>query len=158
MIRRPPRSTLFPYTTLFRSRAGRRIQHGELHLTFGAWQDRLVGSYEVVRPYRLAAHRLSGKEQLAFGIVRASVNLAEGFDLRSGEAVGGVCIGALRCIARRVEFAAARIVDEAVLQPVQSVALLVDRPGQQRELFRRNRTCAGLGLADPDAPHGVAGV
>src|SRR2546427_11479614 len=27
MIRRPPRSTLFPYTTLFRSRGGRRI-HG----------------------------------------------------------------------------------------------------------------------------------
>src|SRR2546422_3982764 len=28
MIRRPPRSTLFPYTTLFRSlRAGRRKQH-----------------------------------------------------------------------------------------------------------------------------------
>src|SRR5256885_11244447 len=28
MIRRPPRSTLFPYTTLFRSRAGR---HGARH-------------------------------------------------------------------------------------------------------------------------------
>src|SRR5258706_9755262 len=27
MIRRPPRSTLFPYTTLFRSRAGRRGGH-----------------------------------------------------------------------------------------------------------------------------------
>src|SRR2546426_2448094 len=30
MIRRPPRSTLFPYTTLFRSsrvRGGRRLQH-----------------------------------------------------------------------------------------------------------------------------------
>src|SRR2546430_7660006 len=26
MIRRPPRSTLFPYTTLFRSRAGDRIE------------------------------------------------------------------------------------------------------------------------------------
>src|SRR3712207_7825268 len=26
MIRRPPRSTLFPYTTLFRSHAGRRRQ------------------------------------------------------------------------------------------------------------------------------------
>src|SRR2546421_3502548 len=26
MIRRPPRSTLFPYTTLFRSRAGQRRQ------------------------------------------------------------------------------------------------------------------------------------
>src|SRR5690242_20950688 len=28
MIRRPPRSTLFPYTTLFRSRAGRAWQRG----------------------------------------------------------------------------------------------------------------------------------
>src|SRR5256885_1270499 len=27
MIRRPPRSTLFPYTTLFRSRVVRRLQH-----------------------------------------------------------------------------------------------------------------------------------
>src|SRR5438105_7976257 len=27
MIRRPPRSTLFPYTTLFRSRRGQRAQH-----------------------------------------------------------------------------------------------------------------------------------
>src|SRR5690242_21617066 len=27
MIRRPPRSTLFPYTTLFRSAAGRRDPH-----------------------------------------------------------------------------------------------------------------------------------
>src|SRR2546422_6499668 len=26
MIRRPPRSTLFPYTTLFRSDSGRRVQ------------------------------------------------------------------------------------------------------------------------------------
>src|SRR2546427_5804534 len=36
MIRRPPRSTLFPYTTLFRSVDGRRIDPGgdlrELHL------------------------------------------------------------------------------------------------------------------------------
>src|SRR3712207_7502808 len=28
MIRRPPRSTLFPYTTLFRSRAARRDRRG----------------------------------------------------------------------------------------------------------------------------------
>src|SRR2546427_1449876 len=28
MIRRPPRSTLFPYTTLFRSRGAGRIPHG----------------------------------------------------------------------------------------------------------------------------------
>src|SRR3712207_7037241 len=30
MIRRPPRSTLFPYTTLFRSRAWRGIRDAEL--------------------------------------------------------------------------------------------------------------------------------
>src|SRR5687768_17776051 len=32
MIRRPPRSTLFPYTTLFRSRAKRQGAHDTLHL------------------------------------------------------------------------------------------------------------------------------
>src|SRR2546422_5041079 len=31
MIRRPPRSTLFPYTTLFRSRDGKRDSEGECH-------------------------------------------------------------------------------------------------------------------------------
>src|SRR5438034_8732813 len=30
MIRRPPRSTLFPYTTLFRSRAHLGREHGEI--------------------------------------------------------------------------------------------------------------------------------
>src|SRR5256885_10587941 len=30
MIRRPPRSTLFPYTTLFRSRAGPATDHSRL--------------------------------------------------------------------------------------------------------------------------------
>src|SRR3712207_7394464 len=29
MIRRPPRSTLFPYTTLFRSREARRVRGGD---------------------------------------------------------------------------------------------------------------------------------
>src|SRR2546429_6265709 len=38
MIRRPPRSTLFPYTTLFRSHAGTGQNHGDgAHRTnFGA--------------------------------------------------------------------------------------------------------------------------
>src|SRR5438046_8711496 len=31
MIRRPPRSTLFPYTTLFRSRSGCGLASGRLH-------------------------------------------------------------------------------------------------------------------------------
>src|SRR2546425_4745491 len=36
MIRRPPRSTLFPYTTLFRSRAGAaRLREAERRLAMG---------------------------------------------------------------------------------------------------------------------------
>src|SRR3712207_8679778 len=31
MIRRPPRSTLFPYTTLFRSPRGRLLDHQHVH-------------------------------------------------------------------------------------------------------------------------------
>src|SRR5258708_28095269 len=34
MIRRPPRSTLFPYTTLFRSIVGREDQHAVLPVLF----------------------------------------------------------------------------------------------------------------------------
>src|SRR5258708_19147660 len=39
MIRRPPRSTLFPYTTLFRSR--RRVADEGLQKRFGAQNPRL---------------------------------------------------------------------------------------------------------------------
>src|SRR5437773_8900002 len=35
MIRRPPRSTLFPYTTLFRSRGGRSTARGGPHVERG---------------------------------------------------------------------------------------------------------------------------
>src|SRR2546428_4743559 len=35
MIRRPPRSTLFPYTTLFRSRGARPNSHAKAHSTRG---------------------------------------------------------------------------------------------------------------------------
>src|SRR5690606_42010292 len=44
MIRRPPRSTLFPYTTLFRSAPGRGLPLGvELHQLGGDLADRLAG-------------------------------------------------------------------------------------------------------------------
>src|SRR5687767_15443125 len=38
MIRRPPRSTLFPYTTLFRSQPGTRV-HGEIAEVFRVPED-----------------------------------------------------------------------------------------------------------------------
>src|SRR5690242_21171408 len=37
MIRRPPRSTLFPYTTLFRSSAGSRRTAAPAHRDRGSW-------------------------------------------------------------------------------------------------------------------------
>src|SRR2546426_9125431 len=44
MIRRPPRSTLFPYTTLFRSRPGRRERALRIHLDLlERWRRRLSG-------------------------------------------------------------------------------------------------------------------
>src|SRR3712207_8943867 len=53
MIRRPPRSTLFPYTTLFRSQpALRHVQAGG-----GQLRDQLVGGEPVGR---VARHRPQG--------------------------------------------------------------------------------------------------
>src|SRR3712207_7771018 len=46
MIRRPPRSTLFPYTTLFRSRLGDR----RLDLRVEHRVDELVGKVRLLRP------------------------------------------------------------------------------------------------------------
>src|SRR5947208_11325186 len=49
MIRRPPRSTLFPYTTLFRSRVrllaplGRAVLFGGYALTLGLWLFAYIG-------------------------------------------------------------------------------------------------------------------
>src|SRR3712207_2019287 len=63
MIRRPPRSTLFPYTTLFRSRAGstdpRRDAVG-FHDTanYGSMGVALLGTYEHVAPSAAAQHSL----------------------------------------------------------------------------------------------------
>src|SRR2546428_14188231 len=38
MIRRPPRSTLFPYTTLFRSQSSWDIDHSTLDIRLGSWR------------------------------------------------------------------------------------------------------------------------
>src|SRR5256885_8626151 len=53
MIRRPPRSTLFPYTTLFRSRA--REAGADILVTAGGAS---VGEYDLVQP-ALAAEGLA---------------------------------------------------------------------------------------------------
>src|SRR2546422_8911305 len=72
MIRRPPRSTLFPYTTLFRSRVGlgasrskvaldlgvRALRNGEAtYVTEGGVTQNPDGSF-TIRPHRTEAHLL----------------------------------------------------------------------------------------------------
>src|SRR3712207_7148489 len=52
MIRRPPRSTLFPYTTLFRSRKGASPQGPQ-----GEHRDRAPGAFLVLGHHR-GEHRL----------------------------------------------------------------------------------------------------
>src|SRR2546430_12281449 len=47
MIRRPPRSTLFPYTTLFRSTDGRELPSGQNLENLGpAWYGHSVAKWE----------------------------------------------------------------------------------------------------------------
>src|SRR5688572_31945961 len=53
MIRRPPRSTLFPYTTLFRS-----VSAGSVHCIGGLFR-RPVGVMLMRRPRALPAHQVN---------------------------------------------------------------------------------------------------
>ena len=62
MIRRPPRSTLFPYTTLFRSPCGQLEQYGEFdndRVTNLEWimytliRERVASMYELTYVYNL---------------------------------------------------------------------------------------------------------
>src|SRR3712207_8998132 len=62
MIRRPPRSTLFPYTTLFRSHHSRLTEHGQIprEVLVAAFPDRrpaadLDDEHDEPPNYRLSA-------------------------------------------------------------------------------------------------------
>src|SRR3712207_8308080 len=65
MIRRPPRSTLFPYTTLFRSLLQRLLcrrhgTHGDLPPTGVAWSTRWVPGPSVLVARCPGSPRMSG--------------------------------------------------------------------------------------------------
>src|SRR2546430_5385147 len=70
MIRRPPRSTLFPYTTLFRSRLGPESFPQQRRQFGGAWQPRegrpeplrvgrVLPLHEEAKPHQIAEDRKS---------------------------------------------------------------------------------------------------
>src|SRR5258707_2053929 len=73
MIRRPPRSTLFPYTTLFRSRGTPRHSHrgdpvaGTHDLRPVVMGPRFRGDDRIVLPSREGRMRNGGEEVKQFG-------------------------------------------------------------------------------------------
>src|SRR3712207_8088274 len=62
MIRRPPRSTLFPYTTLFRSRgcrgAPRRARSDRLHIVRATLPERWLFPHTETRQFVLLAAKI----------------------------------------------------------------------------------------------------
>src|SRR3712207_7889720 len=75
MIRRPPRSTLFPYTTLVRSFEGREITGWSAHRRVAAGIAQVPEGRQVFAPLpvldnlRLGAHR-AGRAAMAAGLER----------------------------------------------------------------------------------------
>src|SRR5438477_8896693 len=68
MIRRPPRSTLFPYTTLFRSRL-------DCHLSMRNWTTRRPGYSSGRVPIRLRLPRRSLRSEEHTSELQSHVNL-----------------------------------------------------------------------------------
>src|SRR2546427_8385263 len=73
MIRRPPRSTLFPYTTLFRSHLESLPRPGQAgaHLQLDAPDDQPLGRDERVSPGGLGRHVLLSTDSRALVDARA---------------------------------------------------------------------------------------
>src|SRR3712207_8264806 len=72
MIRRPPRSTLFPYTTLFRSAFRNQIESGARDLY-------LTGTALIVFGLIMLAADRAAKQQREIGDVRRNDAIAVGF-------------------------------------------------------------------------------
>src|SRR6266481_9130835 len=74
MIRRPPRSTLFPYTTLFRSRRTHRKTRNPLRLArfrscrFAVRRDRKKHTSELQSQFQLVCRLLLEKKKLSYGL------------------------------------------------------------------------------------------
>src|SRR2546430_5635312 len=64
MIRRPPRSTLFPYTTLFRSRDAARLEDEAL----AAAQARAESRYALERVDRKSTRLNSSHSQISYAV------------------------------------------------------------------------------------------
>src|SRR3712207_8387925 len=59
MIRRPPRSTLFPYTTLFRSNAEKEFERNKERYAFLRWGQGAFEGFKVVPPDTGIVHQVN---------------------------------------------------------------------------------------------------
>src|SRR2546428_5257905 len=73
MIRRPPRSTLFPYTTLFRSADG-RLRKTELdwikrgNRKFKTWDNTILGTIRISDRDRKSTRLNSSHDQISYAV------------------------------------------------------------------------------------------
>src|SRR3989475_9169929 len=78
MIRRPPRSTLFPYTTLFRSQIGREFTNpSNVALQPGLIEENLKGGLKVGGTELRAEHSRQDFELLGIGRQHTRVGIVE---------------------------------------------------------------------------------
>src|SRR2546430_17308395 len=101
MIRRPPRSTLFPYTTLFRSvtvafmgAAGASLAHSFTVADAGMTVTRAVFLFDMIQPFALATQRVAG---FALGLSTCLFcwGVFDGEGLACLPATGGLAAGAV---------------------------------------------------------------
>src|SRR3712207_9478504 len=90
MIRRPPRSTLFPYTTLFRSAVARDVSgavHADRQVPFGGLPEQLLGY-----PLGLAVAVFAGIGQGVEVNILLAQELAGREDAVGGDVVQRLCL------------------------------------------------------------------
>src|SRR5258708_21932205 len=95
MIRRPPRSTLFPYTTLFRSSNGERFEPGILSCDAGR------AAYEVID--RKSTRLNSSHQIISYAVFclkkkkkNGKIQLRQNRQIKSVGAIGGEFVSATR--------------------------------------------------------------
>src|SRR3712207_3396734 len=87
MIRRPPRSTLFPYTTLFRSKGRSKGGHDEEHENHERWAVSYGDMMTVLCALFIVLYSMSQVDQTKYEALAQS--LAEGFNIKSASILDG---------------------------------------------------------------------
>src|SRR5256884_8410627 len=135
MIRRPPRSTLFPYTTLFRSPDASR-QLVPLHMPAVVWQRGVIKEVGADDPVHLQVLEMVGdalEEALAnVGVVRRGVGFSvmnRVAALRSA-AVGNTWAVVLIVGVADREFAIERMIDSEEPRPHMDLVVVVRSPAK----------------------------